>query len=219
MKLIILGLRGTRSFKDTIIDINTDMLLLNDVCVGCKIHKGFYYSFLKTWNIISSELINLIDQYSDYKILIMGHSLGGAIALILGMKTLEFQKNLVVITMGQPKIGNLVLTRHLDQLFEINTDQFNLDGKLMRVTHKNDPVVKLPISDNYFIFDRYSHCSNEVFIDEEYNHGALPDLNNILLCDGAEDIQCSYGMSFTRDNTEHLDYFRTMGKCGVSLIT
>lgn len=218
MKLILLALRGTRSFKDTIVDINTDMMLLNEVCTGCKVHKGFYLSFDKTWNIVEDELKRLISENKGYKVLIMGHSLGGAIGILLGMNVLEIHDDVLVVTMGQPMVGNLLFARHLNHLFGVDTECFNEQGKLIRVTHKNDPVVKLPIGDNYFIFDRYVHSSNEVFIDEEHNYGILPELGNVFLCDGAEDVHCSYGMSFTRDNTEHLDYFRTIGKCGVSLV-
>lgn len=219
MNLILIALRGTRSFKDTIIDINTDMMMLNDVCVGCKVHKGFYYSFLKTWGKIELTIVNLIKQNEGFKVLIVGHSLGGAIASLIGMKVNEIQKNLLVVTMGQPMVGNQWFTLHLDQTFQISNDTFNPMGKLIRVTHKNDPVVKLPISDSYFIFDRYSHTSNEIFIDEEYNYNQLPQLENVVYCNGYADMNCAYGMSFTRDNTEHLDYFRIMGKCGMSLIS
>lgn len=192
------------------------MMSLYDVCTGCKVHKGFFASYEHTWDIIQEKLINIIENHENYKVLVLGHSMGGAIGVLISMKLKELGHDVLGITMGQPMIGNQFFANYINQCFNLQEDTFNPEGGLIRIAHKNDPVVKLPIGDSYFIFDRYAHCSNEIFIDEEGRLGELPLLEHVMYCDGSMDIECSYGMSFTRENTEHLNYFRTMGKCGIS---
>ncbi|CCH41285.1 Feruloyl esterase A [Wickerhamomyces ciferrii] len=219
MKIIVLGLRGTRSFKDTLIDINSDMINIYDVCIGCKIHRGFYKSFGKTWDNIGYNLKTLIQGNPGYRIIINGHSLGGVIGILLGVEILKFEDNLLCITMGQPMIGNKFLASFINQVFNLDENKFipeHQGAKLIRVTHKNDPIVKLPLNnDGFYIKNEYKHCSNEIFINEEQNFGNLPSRENIWFCQGWNDLDCSYGMSLTNDNSEHLNYFRTMGKCGI----
>lgn len=213
---IVIVLRGTRSFKDTIVDLNTDMVEFGPDCPACKVHSGFLHSFRKTWLHIQQTVQQALVMYPAYKVVVMGHSMGGAVSVLLGVELLKFKHDiddLEVITMGQPMVGNKIFAHYVDSLLHLRGPGAFEEGKLLRVTHKNDPIVKLPLSDSYIIGERYAHSSNEIFIDELGHH--LPDIGNVVYCEGSEDDYCSHGMKFTRDNTEHLNYFRRMGMCGI----
>ncbi|KAH3671466.1 hypothetical protein WICMUC_004598 [Wickerhamomyces mucosus] len=217
-KKLLIVIRGTRSFKDSIVDLNSDLVSYGDDQDGLRVHKGFYCSYLKTWNEIKHLIKFQYSKYPDYGILIMGHSMGGAIASFLTLKlNKEFDGKVFGVTMGQPMIGNDNFTTYMNH--ELNLKNVHKkSSKLLRITHKNDPVIKLPWRPDQYstnvIGNVYTHSSNEVFINDLGPH--LPEIENVYHCIGSTDLHCSYGKSFPNDNTEHLNYFRRMGKCGLS---
>jgi triacylglycerol lipase len=224
-KTLLIVLRGTRSFKDALIDLNSEMSPYREesvVCESCRVHKGFYSSFLLTWDKLRNFVAYYKDVFEDYEFKVMGHSLGGSISVFLGLKLRQTYPDihLQVITMGQPMAGNSQFAEYVD--FMMGLDQYDpfYNGDLLRITHKHDPVVKLPISDSYNIIlgDRYAHSGNEIFINDTRIDNHEPLLTNVIYCDGDEDYQCASGMRFTRDNRQHLNYFRRMGRCGFGFI-
>ena len=76
----------------------------------CKVHRGFHDYYTRTLSIIHpyimEELNNCIED-DNYELIILGHSLGGSIAYLLGLHYLDlgFDK-LTLVTMGQPLLGN-----------------------------------------------------------------------------------------------------------------
>jgi putative lipase involved disintegration of autophagic bodies len=51
-------------------------------CPNCKIHEGFYNSYKSVSGKVDDKVSQLITKYPDAKIVITGHSLGGALATI-----------------------------------------------------------------------------------------------------------------------------------------
>jgi hypothetical protein len=73
--------------------------------------------------------------------------------------------------------------------------------------------VKLPIDDHHFIGDNdYGHFNGEIFINQLGSQA--PALENVYYCHGNVDPECSYGMGYSKNNYEHMNYFRRMGRCG-----
>lgn len=212
---ILLVLRGTRSFKDTLVDLNSEMVAYG--CEGCKVHKGFYMSHLRTWEKLRDYVLYYTTLYPEYSVKVMGHSLGGAISVLMGLRIkLTTLASVQVITMGQPMVGNPPFADHVNAVLQADSPE---NSSLLRVTHRSDPVVKLPISDNYNIItgDMFMHSASEIFINETLLNYS-PNLENVVSCSGNEDMRCSAGMPFTRDNRQHLNYFRKMGNCGFGFI-
>jgi alpha-beta hydrolase superfamily lysophospholipase len=86
----------------------------------------------------------------SYKVVVVGHSLGGAIAAIAATELRNAGTSTDLYTYGQPRIGGLIVSNNI-------TNQ-NLGGNF-RVTHLDDPVPRLPplilgfvhISPEYYI--------------------------------------------------------------------
>ena len=116
-KTIIVALRGTRSIFDTLTDLKVDMIPYSNtgtklpLCgFDCKVHRGFHDYYMRTLSIIHPyimEELNGCVEDDNYELIILGHSLGGSIAYLLGLHYLDlgFDK-LTLVTMGQPLLGN-----------------------------------------------------------------------------------------------------------------
>jgi len=106
----ILAVRGTSNIENVIVDVA--FVLVPDKLSGIDIHQGFLLSAGDIYQQIKDKI------NPQYKINTIGHSLGGAAALILAMM-LDAQGYDIgeVITFGQPKVTNISGSRkfrHLD---------------------------------------------------------------------------------------------------------
>lgn len=233
LNIIVVSLRGTRSFKDSIIDLNADMIPYGeDESLNMKVHRGFYFSYLHTWEEIRWHLAFQTAKYPNYKLAILGHSMGGAIANLLTLRAVQEEVRpsgyLIGVSMGQPMVGNFEFTEFLNKELDLQTNgSLSNNAKFIRVTHKNDPVVHLPwLTESpktprfkHFFPSKansYFHSNNEVYINEIGPE--VPLQKNVYHCIGREDIRCSYGSRSgnPKDNTEHLNYFKRLGICGFS---
>ena len=106
----LIAVRGTSNFENIIVD--AAFVLVPDKLSGINIHQGFLLSARDIYEQIHASI------NPEYTINTVGHSLGGAAALILAMM-LDTQGFSVgeVITFGQPKVTNISGSRkfkHLD---------------------------------------------------------------------------------------------------------
>ncbi|ODV93901.1 hypothetical protein PACTADRAFT_51650 [Pachysolen tannophilus NRRL Y-2460] len=211
-KLVYLSLRGTRSFNDALTDIKSDQIPYNH-CSNCKIHKGFYETFQNTISKIDIYLIEILKNYANtHSFLIMGHSMGGSISVLLASHLInEFNfKKFKCITMGQPILGNEFLASYFEKIFKLN--DISLNNRLMyRITNKGDYIPRLPISSNGMI---YEQTSGEIFI----SNMDLTTLQNkdVLVCNGRDDLTCSKAL-YGNYIDSHLIYFKRLGNCGYTL--
>lgn len=101
-----------------------------------KVHKGFNsYADLALRMLLDSGSYGFLQQYrgeKDARLLLTGHSLGGAVATIVGQRLIDFgfdPDKLQVITFGAPAVGN----KAFKQIYGNRLD-------LVRVTNTQDPV-------------------------------------------------------------------------------
>lgn len=95
----IIAIRGTANQENVIVDMS--FKLVPDSITGIDIHQGFLLSAQDIYQHIKPLLI------SGYRINTIGHSLGGATALVLAMMLDAEGYNVgEVITFGQPKVTN-----------------------------------------------------------------------------------------------------------------
>lgn len=92
---IYIVFRGTSSFKDILTDLYVIQSYHN---YKTKVHKGFLEQYLSLKKSIEEILYNFRD---DYKIICCGHSLGGALAILLA-----FDYKYDCITIGAPRVGD-----------------------------------------------------------------------------------------------------------------
>jgi len=105
----ILAVRGTANAENIIVD--AAFVLVPDKISGIKMHQGFLLSATDIYESVKQEI------NPEYTVNTIGHSLGGAAALILAMM-LDAQGYHVgeVITFGQPKVTNISGSRHFEHL-------------------------------------------------------------------------------------------------------
>ena len=101
-----------------------------------KVHKGFNsYADLTLRMLLTSGSYKFLEEYrkeNDARLLLTGHSLGGAVATIVGQRLIDFgfdPDRLQVITFGAPAVAN----KAFKQMYGDRMD-------LIRVTNTQDPV-------------------------------------------------------------------------------
>ena len=99
--ITIIVIRGTANAENVQSDI--DVRLVTDDDLGIRLHKGFRDA--------SVTVMSSIDESSLEKTVhVTGHSLGGAIAQIIGMWLHKRSHNVQVFSYGSPKVSNEIMS-------------------------------------------------------------------------------------------------------------
>ena len=137
-----------------------------------KVHEGFVDVYMNFRNDIFSTLKTL-DPEKKKTIIVTGHSLGAAIATLVGVDLAQSgYKNVVVYSFASPRVG--------DTTFKTIVDDLKLP--LYRIVNISDIAPEMPLAvtpnfddpDNPFI---YSHCGTIV----PFQINRLSILNNHLM--------------------------------------
>lgn len=160
-------------------------------CTGCTVHAGFMTSWRQARTHIIPHLEELIKMYPDYKVTLVGHSLGGAVAALASLEFHAYGWDPQVTTFGEPRIGNFELTQYIDKAFMPDLAA-NTTYMYRRVTHVGDPVPLLPLSEW-----GYSMHAGEVFISKRSLPPLVADLHH---CEGDEDPTCIAGPKESVEN-------------------
>ncbi len=212
---IIVAFRGTYSVANTIIDLSTipqeyipypgdedddegeDNTLLRKreinpekaECTNCTVHAGFMQSWRHTRPHILSHLKEAVQKYPQYQMTLIGHSLGGAVAALASLDLEARGWKPQVTTFGEPRIGNADLMRYIDKSFS-NGSSTNITGRYRRVTHVDDPVPLLPLTEW-----GYQMHAGEVYISKP---NLPPEIHDLQYCEGDEDPECIAGAEISR---------------------
>ncbi len=163
LKHHIITVRGTANIKNIIVDISLE--LLPDEHAKIALHQGFSHAAEGVYKAVLPML------NKDYKISTTGHSLGGAIAVILAMYLNIDQYTLgPIITFGQPKVTNVrgaLAFRHLD---------------VTRVVTSQDLVPLVPPLDAMDLskFDIYWHLGKEIVLLKGYDYAVLDGVKSMM---------------------------------------
>lgn len=158
-------------------------------CVNCTVHAGFLESWHNTRSTILPTISDLKERHPDYELVLVGHSLGGALAALAGIDMHLRGWKPQVTTFGEPRVGNEEFVNFIDETFALNgssgTEEDRSRMRFRRVTHVNDPVPLLPLEEW-----GYKMHAGEVFISK-------PDLpvskSDLHFCDGNQDQRCIAG--------------------------
>ncbi|CAK7896972.1 hypothetical protein CAAN1_04S04632 [[Candida] anglica] len=244
---IIVSLRGTQSAPDTYTDLKVDMTSyenlhnhLSQCGPRCKVHKGFHDAYLATLGkiepLLDLELAKIHDKKAQ--LLFMGHSLGGAVAMLLSLHYLDKGYDNKLVTMGQPLVGNDQFTAWTDLV--LGSSNPIEKRKFWRIIHKGDIIATIPNKHlsigTTFGFppyfkpfpppdiqpDSYTQFENQIYINCS-THNAVPKLEEVVDCLTSDNMKCIKGDFAPLVHEQnirydaHLYYFRKMGFCGVRI--
>ncbi|KAM7467072.1 hypothetical protein LguiB_014634 [Lonicera macranthoides] len=210
---IVIAFRGTkeRSIMNWIEDLYWKQLDLNYPGVSdAMVHHGFYYAYHNTT--MRPEVLSSIERakklYGDLKIMVTGHSMGGAMASFCGLDlTVNCKaKNVQVMTFGQPRIGNAAFASYYSQLVP-NT---------IRVTNEHDVVPHLPPYYSFFPQKTYHHFPREVWL-HNIGYGSLVYTLETVCDASGEDPNCSRSVT-GNSILDHLAYYGVEMGCETSEI-
>ena len=141
-KDLILSFRGTESRRDAILDArrNKTDFMVGDRVVG-RVHEGF----AEATDAIGPEVEKFLNKhYSDNRIWLTGHSLGGAIATLVAARIVHSRGPEALggmYTFGQPRVGNGTFKRML--IGKLGGKQ-EARNKVFRIYRCADPVAMMP---------------------------------------------------------------------------
>lgn len=212
---IFVAFRGTYSVANTVVDLSTipqeyvpypgdddhddsSGLLLGTVqtkCNNCTVHMGFHTAWRHTKNQILPDLLQAMTGNPEYQLHLVGHSLGGAVAALGALEIQGRGWDPIVTTFGEPRVGNKGLVEFIDNRFNLVSTKNNavavkkIDLKYRRITHIDDPVPLLPLSEW-----GYAMHAGEIYISKT---ALSPDISDLERCVGDNDQDCIAGQDST----------------------
>ena len=136
--LVFLSFRGTKEIRDWLVDIDIRSI---DRPYG-TVHRGFFEAFTDA----RTKMESLIGDLAGRKLVITGHSLGGALATIAAAEWQTKYDISTIYTYGQPAVG-----RGNFQAFFAR----HYSGKFFRVVNDRDIVARVP--PNFFHVGKLIH--------------------------------------------------------------
>lgn len=128
-RMILIGVRGTAEKWDAWRDGDAEQVPVKDG-VG-KAHQGFHEGYVA----VQSFVTKYVERFrtSEQRILVCGHSLGGAIALLLAeWIRRNYDPDVILYTFGSPRAGDAEFVEGAKSLVH------------HRIVNNNDPVPSVP---------------------------------------------------------------------------
>lgn len=161
---VFISIRGTDDFSDW---FNNLRRWKTRFLTKAKVHKGF----LEHLNYVYDDIVKEIKDYK--KINIIGHSLGGAVSVLLGAKLSYLDKSLQcsVVTYGAPRVGDRQFKNLCNLLFNF---------KCYRVYNSYDIVTKVPYFGFHHIGLKTKVTSPVPFYSVKRTHSMLTYMRSLL---------------------------------------
>jgi len=173
LPLRVVSFRGTveKEIQDWVDDLKYWQITPYMDAPDLGVHKGFYEAYHTT---LKAQILAALDDPKNSPgapILVTGHSLGGALAVVAAFDLSRHHNKTVqeVYTFGQPRVGN----RAFAVAYKATVRNH------WRVTHRDDVIPHVPL-----VAQGFAHAPHEVFFPD--------DSSLFVMCDGhGEDGLCS----------------------------
>ncbi|KAF2867901.1 Alpha/Beta hydrolase protein [Massariosphaeria phaeospora] len=191
--LIVLTFRGSSTLNNWL--TNMDFALIRTkLCSSCTVHRGFYQSWLDARDALLDVLKATSAQYPHYKIVVTGHSLGGAIATLAAAQLRNDGYAVALYTLGAPRVGDAKLSKYISEQ----------PGGNYRITHYNDPVPRMPP-----VLLGFVHVTPEYYIAKP--NGKEVKKGDVKIVGGSINYLSGNGAFLETDVQAHLWYFGETG--------
>ena len=160
-----ISIRGTDDLSDW---FNNIRRWKTTFLTKAKVHTGF----LEHLNYVYDDIINEIKDYKNINII--GHSLGGAVSVLLGSKICFLDKtiNCKVVTYGAPRVGDNKFRSLCNALSNL---------ECYRVYNKYDFVTKVPYFGFYHVGLKYKVKSKNIsFYKLKQTHSMMTYMKALL---------------------------------------
>lgn len=191
---IVVAFRGTIGMDSTnwITNLKTDYdPYPNPIYPDAGVHSGFYKAYNGVKNQLIQAVQSLRDSYSNPSIMVFGHSMGGALALLSVMDLRRElgipPENITFYTYGQPRVGGKSFRDYV---------YYMIGQRYFRVVHNDDMVPHLPSSTFNF-----RHAGIEVWYRSSGNYQICVNFPKKL-----ENQGCSNSIEFPEGIDEHREY-------------
>lgn len=198
---IVLSFRGSSTIRNYIADLN--IALLSFVCTGCKVHAGFLTAWREPRTKVLAAIKAAQTKYPSYKLIVTGHSLGGAVATLAAADLRSQGIPADLFTYGSPRVGN-------KEFAEFVSKQ---TGVTARVTHTSDPVPRLPP----LVLTPFRHTTPEYWLSNGASTKTNYVLSDVKICAGTANIGCNAGTVPSLDLDTHRYYFVWTSQCAPDL--
>jgi len=186
---IIFAFRGSQDLINWIYNLRFPKTSPYDGIPGARVHKGFYKTYESIQDEVRKESTFLVKKFPNRPIIVTGHSLGGALAVLCGNDLAMHLNSAVPIyvwTYGAPRVGNL----NFANFFDLHVTES------WRTVNQRDLVTHLPLQKMGF-----EHSTREVWFEN--------NTSTFVICSATdgEDPSCSASTDQWAESIEdHLDY-------------
>lgn len=172
------------------------------LCPLCFVHDGFITGWNERRAIVMDSVTVASAAYSNYSLVITGHSIGAAIATLAGVEFRSLNYSADIYTYGSPRVGNAAFAVFV-------TDQSPDLGNNYRMTHYNDPVPQIPPE-----WVDYEHTSPEYWLATGPDTREEYSVQDIIVCEGIGNDSCNAGTGLIpTDGTSHSYYLGQIDVC------
>lgn len=185
---IVVAHQGTHtsSILSILNNVQIDLVNLNSTRfpgadANIRVHDGFQKTFERTADDVLSRVQAALVSKGAKKVLVTGHSLGAAVAMmdaVMLKKYVNASVEIKATLFGLPRGGNVAWANFIDA---------TLSNTMTYISNQNDPVPTLPPQ-----FLGYQQPAGEVHIRAVGSDG---EPTNIVACGGQENQNCSEGNS------------------------
>lgn len=172
--LVVVAFRGTSPYSayDWCSDVDFSWY---EIPGAGRVHRGFLKALgqqksgwpidikqdnnkLYAYYAIKKKLKEIVQSNNKVKIMVTGHSLGGALAILFfGVLALHDESSLLkklegVYTFGQPRVGDAQFGEFMESKLE------SYKVKYVRIVYCNDIVPRLPFDSKSWLFKHFGGC-------------------------------------------------------------